>query len=740
MDISKLVLRERISDIAVQLDLFNLRLFIPGIEVTQAVQFYNAEEHLTDAADRGPNNSVRLVADKPAWVRVYLGSILGASGISGTLELQRRRVGFLWSTVGTLNPTPPVPSSVPGLTLNDYATTRGTLGATLNFIIPANEMIGTLRLIARVNSGSRSAEHRISVEVTLRQTLRLAGVMISYNGPASNAPNAPNLTIAAPALTDLQAMSATALTLFPVQSTANFRSAGSITLTNHLQDTSFPTIGCGAGWDALHAQVANARTADGNQPGWVYYGLLPTGVPMGPVGGCGGGGVAVGPISQPGTLAHEAGHACGLAHAPAGSAPNPDANYPAYEPYDTPGNRRASIGEYGLNVNNGNLASPQTFRDFMAYGAPSWISLYHYGRLLENARLNPVTVGVDYPWWKDFVWEEMRKWPWFPRPDPPPFDFDLELPMFPPVWQQQNVISMIVRIEHSQVTEVMHVARTRMHAELERTTATPFTAHLRGKDGRVLAEAPLLRLDTAACGCGGSSRGDGEKPTSYLAQALIPDVAPGEVLDIGDGKEVVWERKAPANPARIEGFDAKLDRKGRLQLKWSASREAVEFWLRWSTNGEHWQSLATALTDYKARFEPHQLPAGKVMLQVVAHDGFHSTASKPIAITLPKRAPDVAILHPVDGHTYAAGQTLRLWGSIGNADGRSTPPKRCVWLLGEKEIGQGSDTWSTFEPGRHKLTLRVEDKRGATDSSVTITVVRYGEAERATRVAIREKD
>src|SRR5690606_37309487 len=150
----------------------------------------------------------------------------------------------------------------------------------------------------------------IVVTVTLRQTLQLAGVMISYNGPSSSAPNAPNLTLAAPILADLQAMSGTALTLFPVQSIANFRTAGTLTLTNHLQDTTFPTSGCGVGWDALHGQVANARTADGNRPGWIYYGLLPAGVPMGPVGGCGGGGVAVGPISQSGTLAHEAGHAC----------------------------------------------------------------------------------------------------------------------------------------------------------------------------------------------------------------------------------------------------------------------------------------------------------------------------------------------------------------------------------------------------------------------------------------------
>jgi hypothetical protein len=370
MDITKELINRNLLESAQKLDFFRLGLYIAGIEVTQAIQHYDADGHLTDSNDRGADNSVTLVANKPAWVRVYLGSLLGASGISGTLEVQRRRHGFLWSTVATLNPTAPIPTSVPGLTLGqDYDDTRGVLATTLNFILPADEMIGTLRLIARASSGARTAERRVTVPVTLRQTLRLAGVMISYNGPASNAPNAPNLTLAAPTLADLQAMSGRSLTLFPVQSTAQFRTAGSLALTNHLQDTSFPTSGCGAGWDALHARVANARTADGNQPGWIYYGLLPAGTPMGPVGGCGGGGVAVGPINQAGTLAHEAGHACGLPHAPAGGAPNADANYPAYEPYDTPAARRASIGEFGLDINNGNIASPQTFRDFMGTAA-----------------------------------------------------------------------------------------------------------------------------------------------------------------------------------------------------------------------------------------------------------------------------------------------------------------------------------------------------------------------------------
>ena len=42
-----------------------------GVEVTQSIQHFGAAHHLTDPAHQGSNNSVRLVAGKPSWVRVY---------------------------------------------------------------------------------------------------------------------------------------------------------------------------------------------------------------------------------------------------------------------------------------------------------------------------------------------------------------------------------------------------------------------------------------------------------------------------------------------------------------------------------------------------------------------------------------------------------------------------------------------------------------------------------------------
>ena len=703
----KLITASRLDRIIEAGALGRLRLAIAGIEVTQAIQYLDSEQHLTDAADRQADNGIWLVASKPAWVRVYLWSLHGASGITGTLEVQRRALGFVWQPVTTLSADPSSTTTAPSA-LATYAATRGSVAGTLNFVIPAAEMIGTLRLIARATSGSQTAEESVDIRVTLRQTLRLAGVLISYNGPASNAPNAPNLTLAAPTLADLQAMSGTALTLFPVESTAEFRTAGTLVQTNHLQDTSFPATGCGTQWDALLARVANARTADGNRPGWIYYGLLPAATPMGPVGGCGGGGDAVGPINQPGTLAHEAGHACGLKHAPAGGAPNPDPNYPTYEPYAA-----ASIGEYGLNINNGQIASPQTFRDFMSYAAPSWISLYHYMALVGNARLNPRTVGVDEPWWKDLVWEEIRKWPPIPEPDPP-FDLDLELPVFPPS-RLQDVVSLIVKVERGRVAEVLHVARTRAHTGLRGAAQTAFSVRLLGEEGGILAEGALMRLerDASCCGCG---RGDGE-PTSYLAQAFVADVAPGAALEIVDGDDVVWRRDAPSEPPRVGGVSAKVDRRGNASVSWEASRGVDEFWLRWSRDGEDWGPVLTGLNASKARLAAGQLPPGAGLLQVVAHDGFFSSYSEPVRVSVPERPPDVVILHPVDGHTYVAGQTVRLWASVSGAPREVA--EEAAWLVDGKDVARGLDAFVALEAGEHRVSVRVADARPA---SVSVTV------------------
>ncbi|QKJ20373.1 M66 family metalloprotease [Microbacterium hominis] len=682
---------------------FRLGLTIGGIEVNQSVQFYDSEKHLTDPADRQGDNAQRLVAHKPAFVRVYVGSLFGASSVTGTLEVQRRMFGWLYKPVTTRSPHGSSMTSVPSSFSTTYAGIRGDLGETLNFVIPAAYMYGNLRLIARVKTANRTAERTINVSVTLRQTLRLAGVMISYNGPASMAPNAPNLQLAAPTLADLQNMSGTSLSLFPVESTAQFRVAGNLVQTNHLQDSSFPPSGCGTQWNALHARVANVRTADGNQPGWIYYGLLPSGTPMGPVGGCGGGGVAVGPINQPWTLAHEAGHAAGLPHAPSGGAPNPDPNFPPYEPYDPAGVAQGRTGEYGIDVSAAAVKSPATFRDVMGYATPKWISPYNYGRLTDNAQFSPRTVGIDEPWWHDLVWEELPRIPKIPIPDPPPFDFDLELPVFPPL-DKKRVISVIVHVDGGTIGERVQVARVAAHPQLPAAGATPFTVRLLDEGGEVIATGEVVRLTTSAGGCGGcGDKPGGRPPASYVAQAFLPDVAPGAALEIVARGETVWRREASGEEPWVRVAEPEEFREG-ISVWWESS-PAEEYWIRYSRDGEEWSSVATEVTEQKVSLPTGTLPVGEGYLQVVAHDGFASAESEPVRVWVREREPAITIQHPKDGYTYQAGVEVRLWASV--LDASAEDIEGAEWTIDGEPVARGLDEWVALSEGKHEIAVAV---------------------------------
>ena len=151
---------------------------IRGVEVTQAVQYYESARHLTDPADRQPDNSVTLIASKPAWVRVYVRSSWFSGdipGVTGTITLRRRVLGFLWQTIATLTPTPPG-ATVTARRNPPYATERGTLGYTLNFVIPADLMCGNLRLDVNLTAPNGWTDQRqVYINATLRQTFRKTG-------------------------------------------------------------------------------------------------------------------------------------------------------------------------------------------------------------------------------------------------------------------------------------------------------------------------------------------------------------------------------------------------------------------------------------------------------------------------------------------------------------------------------------------------------------------------------------
>ncbi len=700
------------------------RLWVHGIEVTQAVQYFKSDEHLADPNDQGADNAVTLVARKPAWVRIFIRSWSywgDIPDVTGTLEISRRRYGF-YNAVTTLSPQSP--GTVDATPNPDYAVERGSLANTLNFVIPAEHMCGNLRLRAEIESpsGLRSTK-TIYLNVTLQQTLNLRGIMVGYNGPSSSAPGAPNVTLPAPTLANLQTTSGTTLLAFPVRSQAFYSTAGSIIWTQPLTDSPSCNGCCSPNWVALNAAVDAQRVADGNQPNVLYYGLMANGIPMGPVVGCNTGTVSTSSVGAGMTMAHELGHACGLPHAPCGTGGDP--NYPAFEPYDPASTPMASTGEYGLDISNGNIKSPAIFKDLMSYCGPRWISLYNYGRLTNNPDLVPVHTCVDHPWWRDEILYEEMLIPELWLPDPPP-----DPPWRNRVMPLESLISIIGVMHSENKLEVLSLMRVQATSKMHNARETDLTAELVGEDGLVLTASPLMHLHDQAGSCGCQEGHDkNSRHYPHLVQAFLKDVGPGSELRVRHGEEQVWSRQAPKETPRIFDFEVRLKRE-QLVAEWrmaSAGEYEPMFWIQWSSDGgETWRALASSLRGKCAELDAGTLPGGKVELRLFGSDGFFTAVSVTNTVEIPERPLAVSILTPRDGQTLVVGQTMRLWGAAQPDHPANEDDLRAVWILDGEEVAKGLDVFiSAPTAGEHKLTLKASlvDQRGeATVSFITIKI------------------
>lgn len=702
------------------------RVWVSGVEVTQSIQHYSSARHLTDANDRGPDNSVRLIASKPAWVRVYLRSRWADQpNVTGSLTIQRRFGGFLWNPVATFNPR--WPGSATARRNLAYVDERRNRLATLNFVIPAADFHGVMRLAVRIvdADGSELDTHELQVDATLRQTLRIRAILVSYNGPSTANPpagtTAPNVTIAAPTLADLATTSALALRAMPVQSTGNFATAGTVTCTRPLDDARSCAGCCSTNWNTLLNQLTTVRTNDGNRADVVYYGLLPTGMRLN-VPGCGSGGLGSAAVGNQATFMHEIGHGYGFQHTPCGNGGAADPNYPTYEPYPS-----ASIGEYGLDINDGTIFEPNATFDYMSYCTPRWMSLYQYNRLILHPRLGQEWLRDDLPWRREFRRYVVQR----DLPYPPPDPFIRED-------LQMNPVIAISGIVHGPgKVEVLNVARVAVMAgpDGERTN---LVAGLVGANGEVVASATVRRMVShggGGCGCGCSDCGPDEHHDGpYSFEVYVDDVEPGTALVIDDGEERVWERTAPSERIEVPALRADID-DCRLRLHWevagkSSSRRkrdksegAIETWVQWSPDeGATWLGLATGLTGSEADLDAGAMRAGVALVRVLVHDGFHTAVSEPVAVDVPSCGALVAIQHPDDGGLYLAGSPLRVQAVAMEPSGVLIDESWMRWVLDGKEVAQGTDEWIDAPgPGEHRLEVYARTAHGEATSAVRFT-------------------
>jgi len=111
-------------------------------------------------------------------------------------------------------------------------------------------------------------------------------------------------------------------------------------------------------------------------------------------------------------------------------------------------------------------------------------------------------------------------------------------------------------------------------------------------------------------------------------------------------------------------------------------------------------------------------------VKVLVSDGIHSGESTSAAFSLPKKAPTVAILTPLNNSELLPGGDDPLLGAAYDAQDGSLSGAALVWTSDRDGVlGQGSHLHVHLSGGTHQLTLTATDADGQhASASVTVRI------------------
>lgn len=303
----------------------------------------------------------------------------------------------------------------------------------------------------------------------------------------------------------------------------------------------------------------------------------------------------------------------------------------------------------------------------------------------------------------------------------------------------EQIISIIGLVDDERQIQVQSVMRVLALPVVPEARSTSFVAQLMGKEGNVVASAPVMRLDSHGCGCGEDGEQQPADEGPFVFQAILPDVEPGTALRIVQKGEQttqkeLWMRRAPEREPQVRGFSVSVA-SGQGHAKWEAQGmggQPLEFALQFSKDGgRSWNSLAAGIRENSHEFALADLPGGAVIFRLLVHDGFFTAAADSKRVLLPGRGPVVSILHPQEGPALVAGQPMRLWAAVSTSTGELPGPEASQWFIDGKEVARGLDAWETApESGEHTCSLVVEDEQGRGEAEVTFRTIDPGEEER----------
>ena len=700
-------------------------IYVEGIEVTQTVQDLD--------------NSVRLVAGKPTYVRVHARTTSGRFRTFATLEIANS------SGRAVLFPQNPAAHVV----LRPFPS-REFVDHAFLFLIPSafTQADSTLLLTANVNpivNDWRTTRYPPETDysnnsafttVTFEEAPRLG--LIMYRARYTTEDSGTTITHTTP-ITDIYQTRSWLLRAFPLSDiwmNVRLDDLNEVEFDSDTGDLVYPTSGAVNSW--LNAR----RTWDLAESNWYedrvgneseirYYAMLTnSGVFMR---GAMGSRTGSGPTGRAAAwdldgifgdwyAGHELGHSFGRKHVrgdpggadgACGGEAGVDANYPHTDGFIS----TVATGDTALRGFDRGTGAARPYglipvdlaiyhsawRDVMTYCAPQWISDYTYEAILDylQAEITPVSgTALAAP----SSAQQTDRLLVSGTIDPAANSAELT-PLF--------VIPDAHDVVPPTPGDYAIVLRNSGGAELARHAFTPEELHS-GPDNPDGPSAPpvhLLTVSELVPYVAGTVRVDLTGPTGLLATVEAGPGAPsvtvtsptaGQVIS-GDTLPVAWTASDPDN-------------------------DPLTFNVQFSADGgATWEMIAQGIQGNSVQLPRENLAStSQGRVRVWATDGIHtSSAESAGAFTTSTRNPEVTLLSPRPGTYVAVSQTLSLEAMAYSPNIGTLDRSQVVWFSSvDGQLGRGEYLAVTgLTPGVHTMTVLVGDGKGLATAQVEDIVV-----------------
>jgi len=626
--------------------------------------------------------TIPLAANKATMVRVYVDSGPAPGTIPNVaVELS----GFKGATsLGALQRTGAVAKS-------SLAAARLDLARSINFILPNSWLgAGALQLSARVNPGDLLPEGNYANNTSSKQAILytaspahiwLVNVQANNLSPAANDP-------------DLADSLAYLGAIFPIPYVQVWGVPNWQWVANYNYVTS--GVVCRNGWSDLLSDLQDLYDGWTDRPAHAtIYGYMHQLVNSPDVAGCGRIGVAAGLLGSNNndTMAHEVGHAYGLAHAPCGNPPGPD---PAWPSTTNPG---AIIGEVGVRPATPTLFNPNTTTDLMSYCAPTWFSPYHYKRLLKiTAPAAPTTAVVA---------------------DSAPDAVQEAAPAYEHRAGDQLHLIVSGRLADDG-TLLLRPFWQDMFApgQYDHAGAGPYQAELQNAQGQTFF---LRHFDPL----GGLQGGDHEIGQFH---EIMPYPAGVERIVFRQGEQVVTQIPVSTHPPTAhfltpQGGES-WEGAGPFQVAWEMSDEdgdALTAQIRYSRNGgDSWLPVAVNLRTGQTLLDGRALPGStQARLRLRVSDGVNTSEVDSGLFNVAPKAPLALITQPHLVQSYPPDAPILFSGLGSDAEDGALGDAALIWSSNrDGQLGAGRWLYvDRLAPGVHTITLTARDGDGTTGSA-----------------------